>query len=142
MRLTNKLGIFAIVILMILGFSSNLKAQYCDANTVQQNGEYISGVKFNTIDNQKNGISATIQDWTNLSTDVNPGSSYDITVTNGATWSGDKVYLWIDFNNDYVFSTTTEEYRLSTSDGANTFKGSIFISITLLPDIKKSISCS
>lgn len=114
MKLIFRFGITAMLFIMVLGFSSNLKAQYCEASIDTKSGsEAITGVKFNTIDNQNNGESLTIQDWTSISTNVNAGSSYDIKLTlNANSYDGDMAYVWIDFNNDYKYSTDDEEYHL------------------------------
>jgi len=42
-------------------------------------------------------------DFTNLSTDLEAGTSYDLTVTTG--YSDEFVSVWIDYNNDFAFSS-------------------------------------
>ena len=53
-------------------------------------------------------------DFTNLSTDLEAGTSYDLTVTTG--YSDEFVSVWIDYNNDFTFSSDeliVENYEIS-----------------------------
>jgi alpha-tubulin suppressor-like RCC1 family protein len=123
---------FAAIIMMLFGISNNLLAQYCSCSTSSKD-EYIIGVAFNSINNQVDAWSSTVADYTNISTDVIRGSTYDITVKNKTAYSTDQVYVWIDLNRDTVFSTSTEQFILSTTDGGTYFKGSITIPTTVSP---------
>ncbi len=84
-------------------------------------------VIFNTIDNASakptDGNGNAYSDYTNISTDVYRGSSYDLTVqvnTDGDYTVATKV--WIDWNHDCDFDDAGEEYDLGTAqnvtDGA------------------------
>ncbi len=84
-------------------------------------------VIFNTIDNASakptDGNGNAYSDYTNLSTDITIGNSYNLTVqvnTDGSYTIASKV--WIDWNHDCDFDDAGEEYDLGTannvSDGA------------------------
>ncbi|MFD0862998.1 GEVED domain-containing protein [Sungkyunkwania multivorans] len=80
---------------------------YC-ASTFSQavdTDEYIDGVTFGTINNQgtgtTNGVGYT--DFTNLSTDVNKGDVYTLTVTVFANYN-EYATVWFDWNRDYQFT--------------------------------------
>ncbi len=84
-------------------------------------------VIFNTIDNSSGKSTDSngnaYSDYTNISTDVNIGDSYDLTVhvnTDGNYTVATKI--WIDWNQDCDFDDAGEEYDLGTaknvSDGA------------------------
>ncbi|MCB0806324.1 MAG: carboxypeptidase regulatory-like domain-containing protein [Bacteroidales bacterium] len=69
--------------------------------------EYISRVVFNTIDNSS-GCSGGYTDFTAVSTTVNPGQTYDITVENGNIYTADDLGIWIDWNQDGDFEDAGE----------------------------------
>lgn len=74
-------------------------------------------VIFNTIDNATPGPKvAPYVDFTNLSTDVEAGSSYDLT-TNVDTDGNFQVItrVWIDWNQNCSFNDPGEEYNLGTT---------------------------
>ncbi len=84
-------------------------------------------VIFNTIDNASakpaDGNGNAYSDYTNITTDINQGDSYDLTVqvnTDGGYTVASMV--WIDWNHDCDFDDAGEEYDLGTannvSDGA------------------------
>ncbi|MFT6148615.1 MAG: hypothetical protein ACJAUH_001301 [Saprospiraceae bacterium] len=80
-------------------------------------------VNFETINNPSTGTSG-YSDYTNISTDVVLGQSYNLTINvntnNGSYLEATKV--WIDWNRDCLFDVNTEEYDLGTAvnvtDGA------------------------
>jgi len=82
---------------------------YCAASGNNTSDEYIGRVRFNTIDNNS-GNNGGYGDFTSISTTVNAGSSYTITIN--PTWTG-TVYreayrAWIDFNQDGDFDDANE----------------------------------
>ncbi|NJX14467.1 reprolysin-like metallopeptidase [Tamlana crocina] len=88
-------------------------------------------VQFNTIDNTS--AKSAYSDFTNISTDVNRNSSYDLTVnanTDGNFTTNTKV--WIDWNQNCSFGDPGEEYNLGdatdVSDGPT---GNSPVSITI-----------
>ena len=81
---------------------------YCASASTNVNDEYISRVQLNTINN---GSGAQFySDFTSISTSLNEGQTYTITVT--PTWTG-TVYaegyaVWIDYNDDNDFDDAGE----------------------------------
>jgi len=68
-------------------------------------------------------------DFTNLSTDLAPGETYDVTMTTG--WGNQFVRIWIDYNDDYTFTeeeTILNNYVLGT-DTQQTFTETTQITI-------------
>ncbi len=70
--------------------------------------EYISGVVFGDINNTGTGASG-YGDYTALSTDVDAGNTYPITITNGNVYTADDLGIWIDWNQDEDFDDAGEE---------------------------------
>ncbi len=87
---------------------TTLAASYCSSASTNVNDEYISRVQLNTIDNTSGA--QFYSDFTAISTTLNEGQSYTITVT--PTWTG-TIYaegyaVWIDYNNDADFTDAGE----------------------------------
>lgn len=86
------------------GSSSN----YCISKGNNVNDEYIGRVQLNTINNSSGA--QTYSDFTNISTTLNEGSTYTITVT--PTWRGTKynegIAVWIDYNGNKDFNDPGE----------------------------------
>ncbi|WP_299252717.1 GEVED domain-containing protein [uncultured Aquimarina sp.] len=81
---------------------------YCDSASTNVNDEFISNVQLNTINN--NSGAQFYSDFTGISTDLNEGQTYTVTVT--PTWTG-TVYaegyaVWIDYNNNGDFDDAGE----------------------------------
>ncbi|MCB2221403.1 MAG: DUF4397 domain-containing protein [Bacteroidetes bacterium] len=75
--------------------------EYCEASG--GGDEFIDGVVFgdiNTMGSGENGY----EDFTALSTDVEQGGTYTMTVYNGNSYSSDDWGIWIDFNVDGTFA--------------------------------------
>jgi hypothetical protein len=115
------LGVFLLPILY-----SQSSAQYCTASTGVQD-EYICEFSLGDISNTDCKFVSSIGDYTNMSTTIKMGDSYTATVKNAIAYSGDQVSLWIDWNINGTFDTSTEQYNLTTSDGAKTFTGTIVV---------------
>ncbi|MEM5565565.1 reprolysin-like metallopeptidase [Psychroserpens sp. AS72] len=89
--------------------TTEVQLNYCDSASTNINDEYIGRVQLNTIDNPSGGQFYT--DFTSISTTLNKGSQYTISVT--PTWTG-TVYsegysVWIDYNHDGDFSDSGEQ---------------------------------
>ena len=91
---------------------------YCDAGSDNTSDEYISNVQFVDIDNSSSNSSYT--DYTNISTNVNLGNSYPITITNGEHWDGDQMGCWVDWNYDGDFEDANEETTINYSSSTGT----------------------
>ncbi len=88
--------------------------------------EYIANVSFVGINNSSDCSDGPAVDYTSISANVTQGGSYAITVTNGpATYVEDQVVVWIDWNQDFVFSGAEETYTLTSADAQVTFTGTI-----------------
>jgi hypothetical protein len=96
---------------------------YCASTFTESVGsEYISNVTFNTINNDSGDdhiptADDGYQDFTNISTTVQPGDTHQVSVTYDAVGFQDHCYVFIDWNQDYVFNTTDERYDLGTLAG-------------------------
>lgn len=88
---------------------------YCSAGG--GGDEYISGVVFGNINNT--GTSASgYSDFTAMSTDVDSGNTYPITITNGNSYSSDDLGIWIDWNQDEDFDDVGENVICEGGNGA------------------------
>ena len=91
---------------------TTLIPSYC-ASTFTDTGEHISNVTFNTIDNDSgDDLVDGYEDFTAISTNVKRGDTHEVSVTYDVAGFQDKVTVFIDWNNDYVFDTATEKYDL------------------------------
>jgi len=81
---------------------------YCASQGNNVNDEYISRVQLNTINNASGA--QLYSDFTSISTTLNEGSAYTITVT--PTWTGttynEGYAVWIDYNGDNDFGDAGE----------------------------------
>jgi hypothetical protein len=100
---------------------------YCDASTSTED-EYIANVLCGDINNSS-GWQGGVADYTDIFTNITPGQSEDITVTNGNAWASDIVYCWVDWNMNYEFDQGgDEEFQLTNVGGAGeTFTGAITV---------------
>ncbi len=87
--------------------------------------EYIGTVQFGTINNSS-GCSG-YADYTSISTEVEPGETYPITILNPVPWSSDIVGIYIDWNQDEDFDDANEFYTTTSSGGGATFTGNILV---------------
>ncbi len=87
----------------ITAITNNKSAQrgYCDASGGQD--EHISRVEVGDIDNSTNMSPGGYGDYTDMSTTMNIGEAYPITVTNGNPWTADECGAWIDWNQNEEF---------------------------------------
>jgi len=86
---------------------------YCTASGTCD--EYISSVVFNTINNSS--ACSQYADYTAISTTVTVGETYNITVTNGVVYSTDDLGVWIDWNQNQVFTDAGENVVCVYSNG-------------------------
>ncbi|MHA7057393.1 GEVED domain-containing protein [Aquimarina sp. M1] len=81
---------------------------YCDSESTNVSDEFISNVELNTINNASGA--QFYSDFSAISTDLNEGQTYTVTVT--PTWTG-TIYsegyaVWIDYNNNGDFDDAGE----------------------------------
>ncbi len=81
---------------------------YCDAQGDQPWLEWIAGVNINTLNNESG--KSQYSDFTNLSTQLNTGVSYNINLTAGFSWTTYPEYfkVWIDYNQNGIFEEPAE----------------------------------
>ena len=91
--------------------------------------EKISNFSFNTINNASTG-QVGYQDFTNISTVVQPSTTYPFTVSLSNGWADDKVYIWIDFNHNGSFNDPGEQVYAAPSISVGPFSGNITIPAT------------
>ncbi len=93
--------------------------------------EYISRVQFGTIDNSSG--CTNYGDYTSLSTEVEPGETYPITITNGnPIYSSDIVGIYIDWNQNEDF-TDDGTILVSGSPGVGPYTANILVPDDALP---------
>lgn len=109
----------------------------CESSGDMEYATAIDGVLFNTLENlDASGKVAPYSDFTNLSTDLNRESTYDLSVfinTDGNYTNG--TLAWIDWNQDCVLDEQTEEYVLGvTTNTANGLTTNSPLAITVPSD--------
>ncbi|WP_106794828.1 GEVED domain-containing protein [Aquimarina sp. Aq78] len=81
---------------------------YCSSASTNASEEFISNVQLNTIN--KSSDAQLYSDFTSISTDLNEGQTYTVTVV--PTWTGttysEAYAVWIDYNNNGDFNDTGE----------------------------------
>ncbi|MBX3042936.1 MAG: S8 family peptidase [Candidatus Kapabacteria bacterium] len=99
---------------------------YC-APFTDECDEYIGKFEFNTISNTSGcGLLNGHSDYKHIQTTVVRGAEYQIKVTNPVQYNGDKVGVWIDYNQNEEFDTE-ELIILNSTDGNKTFLKNITI---------------
>ncbi|MGB3075545.1 MAG: GEVED domain-containing protein, partial [Chitinophagales bacterium] len=94
-------------LLILLAETNIAVAQYCTSNLYTYGctyGDYIDNVAFGSLNQTATGCTsgnAGYSDFTALSTDLEQGSSYTLTVSTGT--GGQYVSMWIDLDNDQNF---------------------------------------
>jgi len=107
------LNICCVIICLLV---SQAHGQYCSASSDNCDYEYISDVYVGTIENGGTGCSG-YGDYTSMSTIMEVGGSYLITVTNGEPYSGDQCGIWVDWNADEDFFDPNEAITVTGSPG-------------------------
>ena len=99
-------------------FSFNtLEGSYCTSTFTDEAGgtEYISNVTFNGINNDSDNDTVDgYQDFTNINTNVIRDQVKQISVTFDTGGFQDHCYVFIDWNQDFIFDNDTERYDLGT----------------------------
>jgi len=104
----------------------NAPLVYCFASS-HHNNEYIKNVLFGSINNLSDW-QINVADYTSIFNPLVAGTSEPITVFNGNPWPEDRVFAWIDWNNDVSFDIINEDYLLTDTSGTGQiFTGEISI---------------
>ena len=80
---------------------------YCAAGATSASFEKITNVTLNTINNNSTAT-AGYEDFTSLSTSLEPGRPYPISVRVAPAFAADQVIIWIDYNRNGVFTDPGE----------------------------------
>jgi hypothetical protein len=107
-------------------------ATYCTASATSVCGagdEFIDNVTFGTINNTTVCGGTTYSDFTAISTNVVAGTPGTLTVGNPNYFSGDQCKVWIDLNQNGLFTDAGEEF---IGTGTTTFSVPITVPVTAL----------
>jgi hypothetical protein len=87
--------------------------------------EYIANVAFSDVNNASACGAGGYTDYTGITATISVGAT-PITVLNGPLiYTGDEVDVWVDWNNNDNFYDGDEYFPTTTSDGAQTFTGTV-----------------
>lgn len=109
----------------IATYTTYTELTYCVPVLSCNDGDVITNVSFQEIDNTTACSPDGFGDYTNLSATVAAGEAYPLSVTVGDGWNVESVSVWIDFDNDGVFDNN-EFFYLGTGSG-ETITGNILI---------------
>lgn len=139
MRMQEQMKKRAVLLAVVVALGSNLgdlaggklaiAQDYCPAGGSSCDWEYVGGVEVGDISNLSGCSSYT--DYTSLSTTMEIGQGYPITITNGYPFNGDDhCGCWVDWNGDKNFDDAGEAISLSVGEqtpggGIETFVGTI-----------------
>lgn len=129
------LATIAVSGLLILGLQPAVIAQeYCAAGATNTCCEKIGRVVFNSIDNHSPGVDVGYEDFTDISTEVVPGATYQLVVSSEAfsSYTNDQVIVWIDFMQNQNFTDAGEQV-LITPTGMSPWIGNITIPVDAEP---------
>ena len=112
---------------------------YCLSTYSNTTDDWISNVTFNTINNYSGqGGTDSYEDFSTVSTNVEPGQTYPISITfvmNGS-WHQD-CFAFIDWNRDCDFNDTNESIDLGFKAGSGTLTSSISIPLDATPGSRR-----
>jgi len=122
--------ILFLVLTFQLSFSQT--SSYCTSTSAAPWELWIANVQFNTINNtsgkSKDFKSFGYSDYTDVSTTVTKGQTYNLNVTPGLSWMGDlpNAYcrVWIDFNKNNIFE---DDEQVLGDTNKNPFTKSVLI---------------
>jgi len=119
-----------LILFLFLGIGQSF-AQYCTPtySSLCSSGDYIENFSFNTIVNNASGCNGNPNNYifySSLSTVVNPGSSYSISMQSGPFW-GQGFGVWIDYNIDGDFADPGEFVYASPTSATTPFSAMITI---------------
>ncbi len=113
----------------------NTSRAYCHTSYSNTSDDWITNVLFNTINNSSGSVG--YEDYTAISTDLTPGSSYDLDVDIQVEGSWEQhCWAWIDWNQNDILDDTGEAYDLGDNgsvSGAHQFSKIIDVPVDALP---------
>ncbi|MFT5245186.1 MAG: hypothetical protein ACI8QQ_003135, partial [Psychroserpens sp.] len=95
---------------------------YCTSTFTDEAGgtEHITNVTFNTINNNSgNDVVDGYEDFTSIGTTIKREDTHQISITLDTGGYQDHIYVFIDWNQDFVFNKTTERYDLGSKVDAD-----------------------
>ncbi|HFX17681.1 MAG TPA: T9SS type A sorting domain-containing protein [Flavobacteriales bacterium] len=112
-------------------FSTTITHNICQPSGDCNSGDEITQVVFEDINNSSDCNGTGYQDFTNMSTDLTVGQTYDMTVTVG--YSEEHFTAWIDFNDDFSFDASemiVNDYEFGPNgSGGGTYTNTFSINI-------------
>ena len=112
-------------------FNAIITHSICQPTSDCSYGDEISHVQFGTINNTSICSSGGYSDFTNLSTNLTAGNTYDMTIT--VKYSQEHFSAWIDFNGNNVFESSEKvvnDYEFGAGgSGAGTYTHTFQIDI-------------
>ena len=84
---------------------------YCTPIHTGTENELITNVTIGSINNTSGGWNTNItgySDYTNLSSQLDNGSSHSITVSSNYSWTDSQLGIWIDWNQNFIFDSNEE----------------------------------
>jgi len=104
-------------------FKFNLEGQYCTPQTLNGTsaGDYVDGVLFNEIENLGTGSQGgpAYNNYTSLSTNVERGRTYEMTIQAETSGVNGSIAAWIDFNGNQELDDEGERVVHISSDEAS-----------------------
>ncbi|WP_027394297.1 fibronectin type III domain-containing protein [Aquimarina latercula] len=109
--------------------TTEIQLNYCASNGNSVADEYIGNVQLGTINNASGAGSGGYSDFTSISTSISKGSDYTITVT--PTWTGttysEGYSVWIDYNQNGVFTDSGEQVWTQAATQTTPVSGSFTV---------------
>ncbi len=118
-----------------LDYINVINCNYCPAEGDNGAEEWISNVMFNTIDNAS--VAGTgYTNYTAISTEVDAGSTHDISITCGSTgnWT-ENIWVYFDWNQDCDFDDPGEIFDLGETTGPGTLTTSVLVPADAVPGL-------
>ena len=85
-------------------FSTTISHDFCQPTSDCSYGDRISNVQLESINNSSTCNSNGYSDYTNISTDLQAGNTYDMSVS--VDYSDEHFTAWIDYNDNYLFENS------------------------------------
>jgi PKD repeat protein len=122
---------FCVLILSLLPWSITIKAQsYCECTSTSDYLGYFTNVTFGDISNDSGR--EKYGNFTTLSTTVSVGSQFAISANVDSYTTGDHVHVWVDWNQDYIFSDDEMVILNPATKGSVTSSGTVIVPPTAL----------
>ncbi len=115
--------LFAVLAIILFLSINTTHAQYCAAGSNNITYERIIQLQVGTINNTSTVVTGGYADYTGISTYMEIGTAYPITITNGITDASSQCQVWVDWNQNDLFTDAGETFTMTLS--TNTFSGTI-----------------